>query len=58
MLLDGNEVQVNSILDVVHDVARFNIFMASKELGISYGLNDLSFTDFLLFKWIKETKRK
>jgi hypothetical protein len=56
--LDGDENQASAILEVVRDIARYNTFAISKELGISYGPSDLSFTDFLLFKWIKETRKR
>lgn len=49
--------KVDLIMELIDDIARFGIFDSSVEMGIKYGPQDLEFTEFLLFKWIKEKRR-
>jgi len=52
--LDGDETKANLIIEVVRDVFEYSYFTSSKDLGINYGPNDLSFSKMMLYSWIKE----
>jgi len=41
-------------MQVVRDVFEYSYFASSKDLGINYGPNDLSFSKMMLYSWIKE----
>lgn len=52
--LVGDKDKEEKIWATTRDVARFVFFNNSISLGISYGPESLSFTDMMLFNWIKE----
>ena len=50
----GDKEKEDGIWSVVKDIERYSFFNKGLSLGISYTPKDLSFTDMLLFNWIKE----
>lgn len=49
--------KVRSILETVEDVKRFSIFESAREMGITFRPSDISFTDFLIYRWIREARK-
>jgi hypothetical protein len=55
---DNPEYAADMILEIVKDISKYGVFEQMKDLGITFRPDDLCFTDFLLFKWIRETRKK
>jgi hypothetical protein len=61
-LIDGTESERRSkaiaIIECAEIIKEYGVFESAINLGITFGPNDLTFTEFLLFKWIKEKRGK
>lgn len=53
-ITEGGEERVKAIFEVKKDVERYTFYKRSLDLGIRYGKRDLTFTEFMLFSFIKE----
>lgn len=53
--ITGSKEITEDVLSIVEDVKRYSFFKQSQDLGIVYGPKDLTFTDMLLFSWIRGT---
>lgn len=53
-LLEGDIEKVDKIFKVRRDVGRFLYFKGAVDLGINFTPRDLSFSDLLVFGWIKD----
>jgi hypothetical protein len=52
--LVNDSEKAKKIISVKSDIFRYLYFSESKEMGIFYGPSDMSFTDMMLFTWIKD----
>jgi hypothetical protein len=53
-LLDGDEIKAKKIFKIKDDVNKYTFFKRSTDIGITYRPTDLSFSDSMIFSWIKE----
>lgn len=53
-LLDGDAEKAKATFKVKDDVHRYDFFKRSLDLGITYSKEDLSFSEMMIFSWIKE----
>jgi hypothetical protein len=42
------------IIDVTNDISRYSYYKSSLNIGINYSPKDLSFSEMLIFSWIKD----
>ena len=49
-----DEERVDKIIEVTRDVHRYGFYKSSIDIGVGYSPRDLTFSQMMLYSWIKD----
>jgi len=52
--LTGDKQLASDIIETTKVIAKYGFYFSSIDIGIKYGPQDLSFSEMMLYSWIKD----